>query len=384
MSGSAWFSLKEASAVAREPEVAAAIDAVDRYLLSASGPERFRRAQNTADAGGDVTAYRGLAELGLTNAMVPENRGGSGLAPGVAVLIGERMGWSLAREPFVENVVFPSALLQALGAPAIAHGEGKTEIACVAWQEGAFALPDAGAIRTQVTVEGAGLRIRGTKVFVMGARASTRMLVLASMDGEPVIVSVPSAGVVRKDKRLADGTCWSDVEFDGMVGRDAVLARGDVCLRALTFAVDLSNLAIAGVLHGLQSRILAMTLEYLGTREQFGKPLGAFQALQHRAVDLYTHAQIARFLLGEAVDAVGSAVPARTLAAYASRAKARTADTALRIAKEGIQMHGAIGFSDEYDLGLYVKRILVLSAWLGGAVWHRRRYAALDAPDVAG
>ena len=374
------FSLKEASAVAREPEIAAAMDAVDRYLLSASGPERFRHAQNAADGTGDATAYRGLADLGLTTAMVSESRGGSGLPPGVAVLVGERLGWSLAREPFVENVVFPSTLLQALGAPAPAQGE----IVCVAWQEGPFALPDAGTIHTKSTVEGAGFRIQGTKAFVMGARASTRMLVLASMDGEPAVISVASAGVPRKDKWLADGTCWSDVEFDVVVDRNAVLAKGDICLRALTFALDLSNLAIAGVLHGLQSRILAMTLEYLGTREQFDKPLGAFQALQHRAVDLYTHAQIARFLLGEAVDALGSGVPARTLAAYASRAKARTVDTASRIAKEGIQMHGAIGFSDEYDLGLYVKRILVLSAWLGGAVWHRRRYAALDAPDVSG
>jgi alkylation response protein AidB-like acyl-CoA dehydrogenase len=379
------FSLKDASSVAREPEIAAAIEAVDRYLLAASGPQHFRRTQNAArgEAGvaaeADVAAYRGIAGLGLTSATLPESQGGSGFAPGVAALIGERLGWSLAREPFVENVVLPFALLQALGAPAA----GETEIVCVAWQEGAFAMPDVGTIRTKATAEGAGWRLQGTKRFVMGARASTRMLVLASMDGAPAIISVPSANATRKDTRLADGSTWSDVGFDALVEPAAVLGRGEESLRALTHALDLTNLAIAGVLHGLQSRILAMTLEYLGTREQFGKPLGAFQALQHRAVDLYTHAQISRFLVGEAVDAVGPAVTPQLLAAYASRAKARTVDSASRIAKEGIQMHGAIGFSDEYDLGLYVKRILVLSAWLGGAVWHRRRYAALDAPDAS-
>jgi len=372
------FSLKEASSVAREPEIAAAIEAVDRYLLSASGPQHFRRALNSTNGEAEVAAYRGLADLGLTSAMLPESQGGTGFAPGVAVLIGERLGWSLAREPFIENVVFPSTLLQALGAAA----SGEKEIACVAWQEGAFATLDADAIRTRATVEGAGLRLRGAKRFVMGARASTRMLVLASVDGTPAIVSVASADAKLKDKRLADGTAWSDVELDVFVEPSAVLARGDKALRALTHALDLTNLAIAGVLHGLQSRILSMTLDYLVTREQFGKPLAAFQSLQHRAVDLYNHAQIARFLLGEAVDALGHAVPALTLAAYASRAKARTADSAARIAKEGIQMHGAIGFSDEYDLGLYVKRVLVLSAWLGGAAWHRRRYAALE-PSAA-
>ena len=362
----ALFSLKDASSVAREPEVAAAIDAVDRYLSSASGPQHFRQQP-------DARAFEGLVKLGLNKAFDSEGSGGSGFAPGVAALIGERIGWALAREPFVENVVLPSTLLRALGAPA----SSEQEIACVAWQEGAFALPDAGSIRTNAVAEGASLRLRGTKRFVMGAGVSTRLLVLASIEGMPAIVSVPSAKAKISNKRLADGSDWSDIEFDTLVEPSAVLGRGEEALRALTCAVDLANLAIAGVLHGLQSRILAMTLEYLGTREQFGKRLGSFQVLQHRAVDLYNHAQIARFLLGEAVDAVDHAVPAAKLAGYASRAKARTADSAARIAKEGIQMHGAIGFSEEYDLGLYVKRVLVLTAWLGGAVWHRRRYAAL-------
>lgn len=372
------FSLKDASSVAREGEVAAAIEAVDRYLVSASGPQHFRRMHQASNGEADAAAYRGLASLGLTTAFVPESLGGSGFAPGVAALVGERLGWSLAREPFIENVVLPSTLLQALGAPP----SGDAEVVCVAWQEGAFAPPDAATIRTKATVEGAGIRLAGTKRFVMGARASTRMLVLASMGDAPAIVSIPASKATRTDKRLADGSAWSDVAFDVRLEPSAVLARGDEALRALSHALDLANLAIAGVLHGLQSRILAMTLEYLGTREQFGRRLGSFQALQHRAVDLYNHAQIARFLLGEAVDAIGHQVAAPTLAAYASRAKARTADSALRIAKDGMQMHGAIGFSDEYDLGLYVKRVLVLSAWLGGAVWHRRRYAALE-PSLA-
>lgn len=378
------LSLKDASAVAREPEVAAAIDAVERYLRSASGPERFRRARNSADAAPDVAAYRGLAELGIPVAIVPEDLGGSGLAPGVAALIAERLGWSLAREPFVENVVLPVALLMELRLSGLLEAAGKGEILCVAWQEGAFALPEPGAIRARVSRDGAGLRLQGRKRFVMGARASTRMLVLAAMEGEPVIACVPAGapGVKRHDKLLADGTCWSDVEFDVAIDEAGVPVRGADCIPALSRAVDLANLALAGMLYGLQSRILALTLDYLGTRVQFDRPIGAFQALQHRAVDLYVHAQIARFLLGEAVDAAVAEAPAQTLAAYASRAKARAADAGLRIAKESVQMHGGIGFSDEYDLGLYVKRILVLSAWLGGADWHRRRCAALNSPGA--
>jgi alkylation response protein AidB-like acyl-CoA dehydrogenase len=379
------YTLKEACATARTPDIAATIDAVDRYLLAASGPARFRQARNSTDAAVDVAAYGGLSELGLVQAVVPEAQGGSGLPPGIVALVAERLGHALAREPYVENIVLPVALLMALpaapGVAALLEASGNGEILCVAWQDGAFDLPSEGSIATTLTCEGAGLRLKGTKRFVMGARASTRLVVLATLEGKPTLVCVPSKAQ-RLDKTLADGTCWSELEFDTLLADSDILARGPDCLPALTRALDLANLSVAGMLHGLQSRILELTLEYLNTRVQFDKPLGAFQALQHRAVELYNHAQITRFLLGEAIDATTADVPTETLAAYASRAKARASDAALRIAKEGIQMHGGIGFSDEYDLGLYVKRILVLSAWLGGAEWHRRRYASLESAGI--
>ena len=374
------FSLTEASAVAREPELVAALDAVDRYLAGASGPARFRAARNSPVATPDRDAYAGLAQVGVPSAMVPEDMGGSGLAPGAAALIAERLGRALAREPFIENVVLPVGLGLALRSRALMDAITKGEILCVAWQEGPFERPGASPIATRLERGGGGLRLSGHKRFVMGARAASRMLVLADMEGETAIAGVPAAtaGVARQDKTLADGTCWSDVEFDVSLEEQDVIARGEEAVSALSSAIDLANIAIAGMLYGLQSRILELTLEYLGTRVQFDRPIGSFQALQHRAVDLYAHAQIARFLIGETVDSAARGVPPRVLEVYASRAKARAADSGLRIAKEGIQMHGGIGFSDEYDLGLYVKRILVLSAWLGNADWHRRHLAAID------
>ena len=370
------FSLREASARARESEVAAVVDAVERYLQSESGARKFRQARGCAEATVDIAAYRGLESLGLTSAFIPERLGGSGLAPGVGALIGDRLGWALAGEPFVENVVLPSLLLNELHADELATVGDSPEIDCVAWQEGAFSMPKLGEVRTVAKRDGGALRVRGTKRFVMGARASTRMLVLASMDDEPAIVCIPSAapGVSRKDMPLADGTWWSTVDFDVSLDNPVVAGSGPGCIAALWSALSGANLALAGALYGLQSRILAMTLDYLGTRVQFDRPIGAFQALQHRAVDLYNQVQIARFLLGEAIDAADGAMTPQ-VRAYASRAKARAAEAALRVAKEGIQMHGAIGFSDEHDLGLYAKRVLVLSAWLGNADWHRQAVA---------
>jgi alkylation response protein AidB-like acyl-CoA dehydrogenase len=124
-------------------------------------------------------------------------------------------------------------------------------------------------------------------------------------------------------------------------------------------------------------RALEMSLDYLRTRVQFGRPIGSFQALQHRAVDLHIHKELASAVLDEAVAALDRDPAAPARAAAASRVKARCADAAAKVTREAIQFHGAIGFTDEFDAGLYLKRALVLSAWLGAASWHRRRYARL-------
>jgi alkylation response protein AidB-like acyl-CoA dehydrogenase len=120
-----------------------------------------------------------------------------------------------------------------------------------------------------------------------------------------------------------------------------------------------------------------MTIDYLKTRVQFGKPIGSFQALQHRAVDLYVQQQLASAALEHVIAAMEHESDPRLRSALASRAKARCAEAALTITRAAIQLHGAIGFTDEYDAGLYLKRAMVLAAWLGGPTWHRRRYARL-------
>jgi alkylation response protein AidB-like acyl-CoA dehydrogenase len=109
---------------------------------------------------------------------------------------------------------------------------------------------------------------------------------------------------------------------------------------------------------------------------QFGKPIGSFQALQHKAADLYVQQELLRAVLDEAVRKLDTGVPDDERTRVASRCKARASDAGLRITREVIQLHGAIGFTDEYDAGLYLKRALVLSAWLGNASAHRRRFAS--------
>jgi alkylation response protein AidB-like acyl-CoA dehydrogenase len=162
-----------------------------------------------------------------------------------------------------------------------------------------------------------------------------------------------------------------------LVPKAQVVAKGAAATAALALAFDHANAVASAELAGLMDRALEMSLDYLKTRVQFGKPIGSFQALQHRAVDLHIHREVASAVLEESLAALDAHPLPHARAAAASRVKARCADAALKITRETIQLHGAIGFTDEFDAGLYLKRAMTLAAWLGGPTWHRRRYAAL-------
>jgi len=131
---------------------------------------------------------------------------------------------------------------------------------------------------------------------------------------------------------------------------------------------------------GMMRAMLDLTLDYLRTRVQFDKPIGSFQALQHRTVDLYVAEQLARDVAQAACTALDNGAAGNERALVASRAKARACESLNRLARECVQLHGAIGYTEEYALGAYVNRALVLSAWLGNAAAHRRRYARLAPP----
>jgi alkylation response protein AidB-like acyl-CoA dehydrogenase len=143
-------------------------------------------------------------------------------------------------------------------------------------------------------------------------------------------------------------------------------------------AIDHTAAIASAELNGIMGRSLEITLDYLKTRVQFGKPIGSFQALQHRAVDLYIQQELSGAVLNDVIDVLDNEPDGKTRSAAASRAKARCTDAALLITRQSIQMHGAIGFTEDCDVGLYVKRAMTLAAWLGNGTAHRRRYAKTE------
>ena len=190
-----------------------------------------------------------------------------------------------------------------------------------------------------------------------------------------------AAGLEVSHEWRADGTPSGIVTLNDVdVAEGHVLnAPSATALEGLERAVEQTCVMAGAETLGVIEATLKMTLEYMRNRVQFGKAIGTFQALQHRAADLYIQQELVRAVLGDAVQTLDGHASAADCSKIASRCKSRSSEAGLRITREAIQLHGAIGFTDEYDLGLYVKRALVLSAWLGNSADHRRRFARLNA-----
>jgi len=191
-------------------------------------------------------------------------------------------------------------------------------------------------------------------------------------DDGPVLtlVEATAEGLSVDRRTQADGSAMGELSFSGTPAQE--LARGAAVKDALADAINDATALAAAELVGLSERALEITLDYIKTREQFDKPIGAFQVLQHRAVDLHIMREIAQAGVREALALMDGETDTRARAMLASRAKARAVTTAKRITRDAIQMHGAVGYTDEYDIGLYLNRALVLSAWLGDDAHHRR------------
>ena len=238
-------------------------------------------------------------------------------------------------------------------------------------------------IATTATPFEGGFRVNGQKQFVIGAASADGYIVSAKVAGDLQLLWIPrdAAGCATELIALADGRSYGTVTLrDVAVPREQVLASGLAACGALGRALDHAATIASAELVGVMKRAHEMSLEYMKTRVQFGKAIGSFQVLQHRAVDLYIQQELADAVLREVVAQLDAAPDDNTRALLASRAKSRCAEAALAITRAAIQFHGAIGFTEDCDVGLYVKRAMTLSAWLGNGRAHRMRYAQLTAP----
>ena len=343
------------------------------------------RAWRKTPPGYDRARWREMAELGWVGVCAPEESGGAGLGLADAAALLSETGRGIGPEPLSavailavraicggDNAAAKSELL-----PSICDG---SRVVAVAWQERAGAM-SADECTTKAELSDGKFVLTGEKDFVHAASGADGFLISArTRDGVGLFYAAADAKGLSVDVRwFTDGTSCGRLRLAGVeTPADQVVVAPGRGAAALDAALDETRVAASAEMLGGMRASLDMTLDYLRQRKQFGKAIGSFQALQHRAVDLYVQTELARSAIDRAVRILASDADAREKALAASACKARVSDGALLIAKEAIQMHGAIGYTDEHNIGLYVRRALKLSAWLGNASQHRKRYAALS------
>ncbi|MBE7635760.1 acyl-CoA dehydrogenase [Sneathiella sp. P13V-1] len=344
----------------------------------AGGSERARKLR---DAGGgfDAELVRELAEAGVFGVAVPEDQGGLGMGLAAGGVIAEEVGRVIAPEPVVLTIGLSLGLLRRLcpDHPKMAQLIGGEISLAVAWQE---RVP--GGAPADVTCRYAEGRLTGSKAWVVGVTGSQGFLVVAEQDDGPVLVlaEADADGLVIDKRTQADGSSLGELSFSGTPA--AELASGGAVSAALAEAVADATALAAAELVGLSERAFEITLNYIKTREQFDKPIGSFQVIQHRAVDLNVMCEVAQAGVREVLAHMDSETDPKVRNPIASRAKARAVTAAKKITRDAIQLHGAVGYADEFDIGLYLNRALVLSAWLGDDAYHRRIW--FDAREAEG
>jgi alkylation response protein AidB-like acyl-CoA dehydrogenase len=343
-------------------------DAARQFAAAEHTPARLRACRDR-HPDFDRPLWESLAALGWLGVLVPEQDGGLGAGFGDMAQLVHAWGRACAPEPLVACGVLAARTLVHAAGPARAHllgalVEGRL-VPAMAAGEGAVTC----------TLSASGAVLNGTRRFVVPAHADGYMV----QSGAGLWwVPREAAGLRIAYERRADGSQAARLTLENVwVDATACIDAGNA---AAARALDEARVLAAVEMSGMMDAMLELTLDYLRTRVQFGKPIGSFQALQHRAVDLYIAAQLAGDVAQAACASLDSGAQGDALALAAARAKARAGDALDRIAREAVQLHGAIGFTDEYALGLYVNRALTLSAWLGNAAQMRERYAQLAPP----
>ena len=331
------------------------------------------------DSGFDDGVWREIANLGWLSVMVSESDGGLGLSIRELASICQQAGAELLPEPLT-----PIAAQVAVALSECPQGELRSKLLeqlvqgealiALAWQERDDEI-DVGSIDTRLRTAADGYKLDGQKILVTPAKYANGLLILAQRDdGSPALIwaDAQANGITREDHQCVDGSYLSNVMFDGVaIDRAHVLATGPMAREIVNLANDYARIAAAAELVGIMKKAFDITLEYIRVRKQFGKRIGDFQVMKHRAVDLFVQCEIASACLRETLEQITASGDIKALA---SRVKSRASQASMIVTRLAIQMHGAIGFTDEYSVGWYFKRAMSLSSWLGNAKVHQKRF----------
>lgn len=363
-------------------------NSVQKFLQGNYDFETRRKVAKT-DAGWRKEIYGQFAEMGLLGAAIPEEFGGLGGSPVDTMIIAEEFGRALVLEPYLQNAVIAAGFLKNGGStaqkeallPAIASGEAITAFA-YAEPQGRYNLAD---LTTKATKSGNGYTLNGAKAVVVGAPFADKLIVTARTSGDQrdangvtvFLVDKSAKGVSTRDYPTVDGSRASEVTFDNVtVGADAVIGEVDNGLKLVEQVSDEAIAALAAESIGAMKVLNDTTVEYCKTRKQFGTPIGKFQVLQHRMVDMFMNYEQSVSITYMVTLKLEEAEAERKKAA--SAAKVQIGKAGRFIGQQAVQLHGGMGMTDELNVGHFFKRLTVIDTQFGNVDHHLKRYAALS------
>src|SRR3954447_9745807 len=360
-----------------------------RGLIGDKAPvSHLRQLRDSKDATGfSRDLWKTFAEMGFSGLLVPESFGGSGLGYVEAGVLMKESGRGLMPSPFLSTAVLAASALSRGGTaaqksehlPKISAG---TLLAAFAVDEGAKHRP----LRTkmQAVRSGNGFRLNGAKAFVVDGHTADLLIVAARSAGAAgeregltlFLVDPKSKGIETERTTMVDSHNSARIIFDNVeVNADSVLGEIDQGYPLMEGVLNIGRGAVAAEMVGLSEEVFGRTVEYLKERKQFGKAIGEFQALQHRAAQLYIEIEITRAAVLKALQSLDGDFA--NAGAAVAVAKARAGSTATLAVQEGVQMHGGMGMTDQFDIGFFMKRARVCQELFGDSNFHADQLARL-------
>lgn len=352
----------------------------------------LRRLRDSKDEQGyDQAIWSQMIELGWAGMAIPEAYGGFDFGYGGLGVVLEETGKTLVSSPLISTVLVGATAIAQLGSetqkqdllPKIVAGELLTALAL---DERTSHNPS--KIATTATKVDGGFALNGSKTFVLDGHIANLLIVVARTSKETgseqgislFLVDANAEGLNVARTIMVDSRNSSNIQFNNVVvAADTLLGELDQGFSGLDSVLDIARIGIAAEMLGSMQAVFDSILEFLKQREQFGVVIGSFQGLQHRAAEMYSEIELCKSAVRAAL--AGLDDPDKTqaeIAELASMTKAKLSEVFFLVSNEGIQMHGGIGMTDEFDVGFFIKRARVAQQFLGDASFHRDRYATLN------
>jgi pimeloyl-CoA dehydrogenase small subunit len=363
-------------------------DSIERFVQNDYGFETRNKVMQ-ADEGFSRDNWKQFAELGWLAVPFSEEDGGFGGGPIELMLMMEQIGRGLIVEPYLPSVVLAGGFLKRAGSAAqkeqylaaIIDGS-KMGAFAFAEPQGRFNLAD---LTTIAKKDGDGYSLSGHKAVVLGGPSADFFVVSARTSGEQrdadgislFLVDADASGLSRRDYPTVDGLRASEVMLDNVrVGADAVLGDVDKALPLIEEVVDEGTLAVGCEAVGAMEVLYKDTVEYSKQRVQFGQPIGKFQVLQHRMVDMFMEAEQSRSLMYMAAMRLDEGYDQEAKKAV-SGFKVQVGKSGRFVGQQAVQLHGGMGMTEELAVGHYFKRLTMIDAMFGNVDHHLKRYGSL-------